>query len=114
MVVFKIDVLGVFAGPTERNPVVSGYAHGPFLRSSAQTVEPVPGHGHVLRLSRHFQGLQDTDALSDVFGPDAACLASGVELFQSLVSETGDHFSTVNQKAYTVKPRVATTSILTE
>jgi len=96
MIVLKIDLLGAFAGPTEGNAVVPAYAHGPSLGSAAQAVESIPCHVHVLRPGRHFQQLQDTDALSKILRADPPCLTREIEFLEALVSETGDHVSSVN------------------
>src|SRR5215469_11367389 len=57
VVVFKVNILRVFAGPAERDAVVCADAHGPPLRAAAEIVEPVPGHVHVSRLGGQLQGL---------------------------------------------------------
>src|SRR5271165_5031909 len=68
MVILKINIARIFTRPAERDPVVSSDAHGPSARFAVQTMEPVPCNVHVLWLRCHFQRLQDTHALPDIFG----------------------------------------------
>jgi hypothetical protein len=104
MVVFKIDGLGAFAGPSERDAIVSADADRPSLRFAVQGMEPVPCNVHLLRLARYFKRLQDADAFSEVLGANPPCLPREIKLFEALVPETGDHLPTVNETAYSVKP----------
>ena len=99
MVVFKIDIMRVFAGPAERDAVVSGNAHVPSPRVAVQTVEPVTCHIHVFRLRCHLQQLKDTHALPHILGADPVCLTGEVDFFKPSIPEADDHFSTVNRKS---------------
>ena len=108
MVVLKVDIVRVFPRPAERDAIVSSDVHGPSPQVAAQTVEPIPCDVHVLRLRCHLQRLKDTHAFPDIFGTDPASLAGEVDLFKPLISEAGDHFSTVNRNAYSVNYSIDT------
>ena len=96
MVIFKIDIQGVFTRPTESNPVIPGHAHRPAFRFALQALEAKARDVHVFRLSRHFQQLQDTHTLPDMIGTDPACRAGAVDLFKPFVPEAADHLFSVN------------------
>src|ERR1035441_4705144 len=91
MVVFKVDILRVFARPRERDAVVAGDAHRPSLRGAVQAVEPVPCQIHLFRLSCYFQRLKNTHALPEKRGADSTCLAGEVDLFQPFMSKAAHH-----------------------
>src|SRR5437870_8724047 len=57
MVVFKIDIQSVFAGPPEGDPVIPSNAHRPASRITLQAVEAKPSDVHILRLRRYCQHL---------------------------------------------------------
>jgi hypothetical protein len=91
MVILKIDIMRVFTQPTERDPLISGDAHGPSPRGAVQTMESIACNVHVLWLRCHFQRLKDTHALPDIFGADPASFAGEVDLFKPFISEACDH-----------------------
>ena len=93
MVVFKIDIQSIFARPAESDPVIPSHAHRPAFRPALQAVEAKASDVHVLRLRRHFQKLQDANALPDMIGADPACLAGTVDLFKPFMPEAADHSS---------------------
>jgi hypothetical protein len=102
MVVFKIDVQSVFAGPAESDPVISGHANRPAFRVTLQAMEAKTCDIHVFRLRRYFEQLKDAHALPDTIGTDAACLAGEVNFFKTLMSEAADHSFSVNALVYSV------------
>jgi hypothetical protein len=77
MVIFEIDIQGGFARPAETDPVIRGHAQRPAFRAA---VEAKACDVHALRLSRHFERLQDARALADMICADPACLAGAVDL----------------------------------
>jgi hypothetical protein len=87
MVVFEIDIQGVLARPTERDPIVSRHAHRPTRRFRLQAVKAKSRDIHVLGPLRYFQQLQDAHAFPDMGGTDAAGATGAMNLFKPLMLE---------------------------
>ena len=68
MVIFKVYILAGLARPAERDAVVSAHSDGPSLRAAVKGMKPVPDDVHICGFDGHFQRLEDSDALSDIFG----------------------------------------------
>ena len=76
MVVFTINLDGIFIGPAECNPIVSGDANRPAGREAAQRMKPRSGEVDLVRFRRVIQNLQDTYALPDMCGTNSMGPAS--------------------------------------
>src|ERR1700757_947467 len=91
MVVFKIDLQGVFAQPAESNAAVSHHPYRPAFRAAMQAMEAKSRDVHLFRTGGHFQQLQDARALPSLIGSDPARLAGQVELLKSFMPEAANH-----------------------
>src|SRR5271165_4617939 len=79
VVIFKINIHGIFAGPRKSNAVVSCHPHGPAHGLALKAVEAKPGDIHITRLGGDLQQLKNAHVLSDEIGSYPACLAGAVE-----------------------------------
>jgi len=96
MIIFKINTEGVFAGPGKSDPVVRCHPNRPPFWVALQAMKAKARNTHILRPSRDFQQLQDTNTFSGVIGTDPAGFACKVDLFKSLVPEASDHCLSVS------------------
>ena len=103
MIVLEIDIQGGFALPAKSDPIIPGRAQRPPLRLTLQAVKVKARYIQFFRLTRHFQQLQDANALPEMIGSNPAGLAGEINLLQSLVPELADHSRRVDYLVYTVK-----------
>ena len=91
MVIFIIDVDGIFIRPAESDSIVSGHPNRPAGRVTAQRMKARSGEVHLVRFRRVIQNLQDTYALPGMCGTNSMCPTSYEEFFESLVTEADNH-----------------------
>src|SRR6266700_5153243 len=110
MVVFQVDVHGLFARPSKSDPIIPAHPYRPTLRFAAQTVKVKADDIEIFGLKCYVQQLNDSHALPDHVGTDPAGPAVPVKLFKRFVFEAADHSLTVNCLVYSVKPLIAAAS----